>query len=191
MICRVCLLQVKKHAVICEQCSLIAHSKCAPAASRICDLRAQLLINSQYSENNNKPSSNSSPIDAYGNEIKIIQSDNSYPITPPKGRVNRGLIKSEEPTFSRFEPAMLNSSRPKSEGRVNTELLSKEKARDLSAIDGSAVRVALVVREEGKPPSHFVSLIILAWGKRTYGVTATGQLYWPWKIRSGISSTQF
>ena len=43
MICRVCLLNVKKSAAICSQCSLISHLKCAPNAPPTCDLRAQLL----------------------------------------------------------------------------------------------------------------------------------------------------
>lgn len=44
MICRVCLASVKKNAVICDHCSLIAHAKCAPDAAPTCDLRSQLLL---------------------------------------------------------------------------------------------------------------------------------------------------
>ncbi|EPQ56313.1 hypothetical protein GLOTRDRAFT_120867 [Gloeophyllum trabeum ATCC 11539] len=50
MMCRVCLQGVKKHAVLCEQCSLIAHSKCAANAPPTCDLRSQLLLFAQYAE---------------------------------------------------------------------------------------------------------------------------------------------
>lgn len=53
VICRVCLQSVKKSAVLCEQCSLIAHVKCATSAPPTCDLRAQLLLYAQYAENGN------------------------------------------------------------------------------------------------------------------------------------------
>ncbi|KAK6992189.1 cell division control protein [Favolaschia claudopus] len=63
MVCRVCLLNVKKSAVLCEQCSLIAHSKCAINAPPTCDLRAQLLLYAQYAEKGNPMSAYSNPLD--------------------------------------------------------------------------------------------------------------------------------
>ncbi|KAL0065795.1 Protein kinase of the Mitotic Exit Network [Marasmius tenuissimus] len=63
MICRVCLLNVKKSAVLCAQCSLICHSKCAINAPPTCDLRAQLLLYAQYAEKGNPSSVYSNPID--------------------------------------------------------------------------------------------------------------------------------
>lgn len=63
MVCRVCLLNVKKSAVLCEQCSLIAHSKCAVNAPPTCDLRAQLLLYAQYAEKGNPGSAYSNPLD--------------------------------------------------------------------------------------------------------------------------------
>ncbi|KAI1793538.1 Pkinase-domain-containing protein [Ganoderma leucocontextum] len=53
VICRVCLQSVKKSAVLCEQCSLIAHAKCASNAPPTCDLRSQLLLYAQYAESGN------------------------------------------------------------------------------------------------------------------------------------------
>ena len=53
MICRVCLGTVKKSAVICDRCSLIAHAKCAPDAAPTCDLRSQLLLYAQFAETGN------------------------------------------------------------------------------------------------------------------------------------------
>jgi hypothetical protein len=50
MTCRVCMQSVKKSAVICAECSLIAHQKCAMHAPLTCDLRAQFLM---YAESNN------------------------------------------------------------------------------------------------------------------------------------------
>jgi hypothetical protein len=64
MICRVCLLKVKKSAVLCAQCSLIAHSKCAVNAPPTCDLRAQLLQYAQYADKGLPGSAYSNPLDA-------------------------------------------------------------------------------------------------------------------------------
>jgi len=50
VICRVCLENVKKAAVLCAKCSLISHSKCAPNAPPTCDLRSQLLLYAHYAE---------------------------------------------------------------------------------------------------------------------------------------------
>ncbi|KAI0629135.1 hypothetical protein C8Q77DRAFT_1161317 [Trametes polyzona] len=62
VICRVCLQSVKKSAVLCEQCSLIAHARCSANAPPTCDLRAQLLLYAQYAENGS-PSHSYSPMD--------------------------------------------------------------------------------------------------------------------------------
>ena len=55
VICRVCNLHVKRSAVLCDQCSLIAHSKCAHSAPPTCNLRAQLLLYAQYAEKGSSP----------------------------------------------------------------------------------------------------------------------------------------
>jgi hypothetical protein len=52
MTCKVCQDSVKKSAVICETCSLIAHQKCACNAPPTCDLRAQLLLYASYAGSN-------------------------------------------------------------------------------------------------------------------------------------------
>jgi hypothetical protein len=41
--------------VLCDQCSLIAHSKCAPNAPPTCNLRAQLLLYAQYADKGTPP----------------------------------------------------------------------------------------------------------------------------------------
>ncbi|KAJ6545392.1 hypothetical protein B0H19DRAFT_999126, partial [Mycena capillaripes] len=66
MVCRVCLLNVRKSAVLCEQCSLIAHSKCAVDAPPTCDLRSQLQLYAQYTEKGNPRSTYSNPLDVLG-----------------------------------------------------------------------------------------------------------------------------
>jgi hypothetical protein len=65
MKCRVCLEGVKRSAVLCEQCSLIAHAKCAPHAPPTCDLRSQLLMYAQYAENGD-------PGSAYATAMEIL-----------------------------------------------------------------------------------------------------------------------
>ena len=46
---------VKKGAVLCSHCSLIAHSKCASRAPPTCDLRSKLLMHAQFAERGNSP----------------------------------------------------------------------------------------------------------------------------------------
>lgn len=62
MVCRVCLENVKKTAVLCAKCSLISHSKCAPNAPPTCDLRSQLLLYAHYAEQGNPASLYSNPL---------------------------------------------------------------------------------------------------------------------------------
>ncbi|KAH9913912.1 uncharacterized protein B0H18DRAFT_1047052 [Fomitopsis serialis] len=66
VICRVCNQGVKKSAVLCEQCSLICHAKCAPNAPPTCDLRAQLLLYAQYAETG-------SPTGQYSNPMELLE----------------------------------------------------------------------------------------------------------------------
>ncbi|KZT71958.1 hypothetical protein DAEQUDRAFT_80217 [Daedalea quercina L-15889] len=66
VICRVCNQGVKKSAVLCEQCSLICHAKCAPKAPPTCDLRAQLLLYAQYAETG-------SPTGQYSDPMELLE----------------------------------------------------------------------------------------------------------------------
>ncbi|KAI0084451.1 hypothetical protein BDY19DRAFT_997670 [Irpex rosettiformis] len=59
VVCRVCQLEVKRSAVLCSHCSLIAHSKCQHNAPPTCDLRSQLLLYAQYAEGGTPVSPNS------------------------------------------------------------------------------------------------------------------------------------
>lgn len=47
---------VKKGAVLCSHCSLIAHSKCAGRAPPTCDLRSKLLMHAHFAKRGNSPS---------------------------------------------------------------------------------------------------------------------------------------
>ncbi|KAG8868866.1 hypothetical protein FRC20_002678 [Serendipita sp. 405] len=53
VLCRVCHQSVKRSAVLCDECGLIAHSRCAADAPASCDIRAQLLLYTQYSHASN------------------------------------------------------------------------------------------------------------------------------------------
>uniref|UniRef100_V5E690 Protein kinase n=2 Tax=Kalmanozyma brasiliensis (strain GHG001) TaxID=1365824 RepID=V5E690_KALBG len=44
VVCKICREPVKKHAVLCEECGLVCHARCAVHAPSPCDLRAQLLL---------------------------------------------------------------------------------------------------------------------------------------------------
>ncbi|KAG6813166.1 hypothetical protein H0H92_013573 [Tricholoma furcatifolium] len=70
MVCRVCLSSVKKSAVLCAQCSLIAHSKCASDAPPTCDLRSQLLLYAKYAEKGHQSSVYSNPAEGLHNAAK-------------------------------------------------------------------------------------------------------------------------
>ncbi|PFH51771.1 hypothetical protein AMATHDRAFT_58237 [Amanita thiersii Skay4041] len=84
MRCRVCLTDVKKSAVICSQCSLISHSKCAPHAPPTCDLRAQLLLYAQYAEKTNPASVYHNPADALNGRPPVAMSDIPYVLHSPR-----------------------------------------------------------------------------------------------------------
>lgn len=114
MICRVCLLDVKKSAVICSQCSLISHSKCAPNAPPTCDLRAQLLLYAQYAEKGNPASLYQNPADALGsNRPSGALSDVPYVThsepSPPNDSVQPSSVQLS--TGFKFISAFRRSSR--------------------------------------------------------------------------------
>lgn len=78
MVCRVCLLNVKKSAVLCSECSLISHAKCAMNAPPTCDLRAQLLLYAQYAEKGNLTSIYSNPADDIHDKPMVSTPDVPY-----------------------------------------------------------------------------------------------------------------
>lgn len=42
--CKLCLQNVRKHAVFCEDCGLMCHARCARDTASVCDVRAQVLL---------------------------------------------------------------------------------------------------------------------------------------------------
>lgn len=120
MMCRVCLLNVKKSAVLCAQCSLISHAKCAINAPPTCDLRAQLLLYAQYAEKGNPGSVYSNPLDLLGESKRPgAMSDVPYVAHSASGRTSTdtppppspaGQTHSESPpTAYRFMAAFKRS----------------------------------------------------------------------------------
>ncbi|TFK39801.1 hypothetical protein BDQ12DRAFT_511749 [Crucibulum laeve] len=89
MVCRVCQLSVKKSAVLCAQCSLISHAKCADSAPPTCDLRAQLLLYAQYAEKGNPGSIYSNPAE-FLNDVqpKVAMSDVPYVAHSPRTSID-------------------------------------------------------------------------------------------------------
>ena len=53
--CRVCSQPVKKHAVICAECNLIAHARCSSSAPATCVIRAHFLEIADYSPSPDSP----------------------------------------------------------------------------------------------------------------------------------------
>ena len=87
VICRVCLQSVKKSAVLCEQCSLIAHARCSANAPPTCDLRAQLLLYAQYAESGN-PANSYSPM-----EILAAAAQGGPPTSPTSQTSDDGFSR--------------------------------------------------------------------------------------------------
>ncbi|OSD02934.1 Pkinase-domain-containing protein [Trametes coccinea BRFM310] len=87
VICRVCLQSVKKSAVLCEQCSLIAHARCSNNAPPTCDLRSQLLLYAQYAESGN-PAQPYSPM-----EILAAAAQGGPPTSPTSQTSDDGFSR--------------------------------------------------------------------------------------------------
>ena len=90
VLCRVCLQAVKRSAVVCEECALIAHSRCAPNAPPTCGLRTQLLQYANYSPQPDSPSA-----------LDILQhfTPSSSPV--PDSALSSEPIPAREPEVSR------------------------------------------------------------------------------------------
>ncbi len=104
MICRVCNQSVRRNAVLCEQCSLIAHSRCATNAAHTCDLRSQLLLYAQYAEHGTPPGPYANPL-----EFIAAHGGTGTPTTPmSEGAMSRtsvdASISSSPPSSSAHYP---------------------------------------------------------------------------------------
>ncbi|KII87368.1 hypothetical protein PLICRDRAFT_177128 [Plicaturopsis crispa FD-325 SS-3] len=167
MTCRVCLLSVKKSAVLCEQCSLIAHSKCAHNAPPTCDLRAQLLMYAQYAEKGNQGSPYGNPMDFLTSQQNIPTSptsDTSFVITPrasldgappPPTPAPAGVV--HPPTAYKFMAAFKRSRTSTSPERsqVSSTSQSQEPAKDTNKINKKKSKS--VLRKTGGRPHSLSS----------------------------------
>ena len=153
MHCRVCLLDVKKSAVICSQCSLISHSRCAPNAPPTCDLRAQLLLYAQYAEKGNPATLYQNPADALGSSRPTgASSDVPYvthpepspdPVQPSTGFKFISVFKrTSRPNLAEHTASVSTSQAPLASGeakvvRRKTAFLMRNKDRPHSLISNS------------------------------------------------------
>ncbi|KIK61777.1 hypothetical protein GYMLUDRAFT_42823 [Collybiopsis luxurians FD-317 M1] len=136
MVCRVCLLNVKKSAVLCAQCSLICHSKCAINAPPTCDLRAQLLLYAQYAEKGNPSSAYSNPADQLGDHPKSPMSDVPFVSHTPRTSLDTAppQLPSSTATGSAAHPPVafkfMNFKRPKVGYHSATDPVSSSPPQD-------------------------------------------------------------
>lgn len=124
MICRVCLLNVKKSAVLCSLCSLVSHAKCAINAPPTCDLRAQLLLYAQYAEKGNPASVYSNPAEILGDmgqnvamsDVPFVDHNSNH--TPrtsidspqsPHSQTSNNMVEHPPPTAFKFMAAFRRS----------------------------------------------------------------------------------
>ena len=128
MVCRVCLLNVKKSAVLCSQCNLISHTKCAKNAPPTCNLRAQLLLYAQYAEKGNPASVYSNPVDqlhdlpqnvAMSDVSFVEHSRASLETPPPQSPVSQDSPE-YPPTAFKFMAAFSRSRRNLSPGSATS-----------------------------------------------------------------------
>lgn len=96
----------------------------------------------------------------------------------------------------RYE-SMVNLGGGGSRNASASDLMQRESLVSTTSGDGgSAMRQSLIVREEGRAPTHFVSLIFCAYvctARVTHShgyLVAIRQLYRPWAIRRGLSSVE-
>ncbi|KAE9397077.1 hypothetical protein BT96DRAFT_996156 [Gymnopus androsaceus JB14] len=157
MVCRVCLLNVKKSAVLCAQCSLICHSKCAINAPPTCDLRAQLLLYAQYAEKGNPSSAYSNPADLLGDaQPKSPMSDVAF-VSHPTPRTSLDTAPPQlphSPTPGTNPPGafkFMNFKRPKVGHHSATDPLTLSS----SPSQEQMVRKPTVLRKghDDRPPS--------------------------------------
>ncbi|KAK2463521.1 hypothetical protein APHAL10511_004272 [Amanita phalloides] len=152
MRCRVCLSDVKKSAVICAQCSLISHSKCAHNAPPTCDLRAQLLLYAQYAEKGNPNSLYHNPADGLGSNRppgassdtpSVTQSDPSPSVNPAQPHTGFKFISVfKRSSRSHLEEHASSASVPQTLGdgkmvRKKTGFYIRNKERPRSTISNS------------------------------------------------------
>ncbi|KAF8630155.1 hypothetical protein AX15_003105 [Amanita polypyramis BW_CC] len=184
MLCRVCLMDVKKSAVICAQCSLIAHSKCTANAPPTCDLRAQLLLYAQYAEKGNSSSLYYNPADALGeNRALGALSDIPYVVHSDVSQSTPASNSTHPPTGFKFISAFKRS-------RSNVaEQNSPTSAQATSGDDKPAQRRTLFRARNKERPHSVTSNSTGVSSLRSANTAAESFSSGPDARRSRISST--
>ncbi|WWC66482.1 uncharacterized protein I206_100384 [Kwoniella pini CBS 10737] len=88
--CRVCMVDVKKQGVLCQDCGLIAHTSCASKASPRCDIHEQLALFAKQQE----ISHSLSPPRVASPQPSFEDRDGS-PFTALPGKILNGIIRSK------------------------------------------------------------------------------------------------
>lgn len=123
--------------------------------------------------------------------------DNDKP-RQPRGRFQseiEGMSTSRRARPTSYDELGQRPHRARFESMINLGVASSNaSASDIlsrDSLDGSLIRKTLVVREEGKPPTRFVSSISAICLTRIYQRfrTATGELYWAWTVWLRLSRT--
>ncbi|WVQ62332.1 uncharacterized protein L199_000471 [Kwoniella botswanensis] len=120
--CRVCLIDVKKSGVLCQDCGLIAHTSCASKASPRCDIHEQLALFTRQQEilQSLSPPRIASPQPSFSFENR----EGGTPLTALPAKLLNGIIRS------------------KSRGGLHSAGTSSPSQLDLNAIGGETRRKA-------------------------------------------------
>lgn len=100
VICRVCHQHIKRSGVLCEECGLIAHPRCAADAPPSCDIRAQLLLYAQYSQASTALEISTPTRESMSPVSSAPISIPSSPRVPPRNRRQSDAAYSSSPKFS-------------------------------------------------------------------------------------------
>lgn len=116
----------------------------------------------------------------------------------PRGRFHsdiNGSSSRRKPRPNSYDDAGAKPGRSRFESMVNLGTPSgPTSASDLMRRDGSAVKKTLIVREDGKPATQFVSVSLGSLVRPLLialnFLLATGKLHWTWTVRSGLSRVE-
>jgi hypothetical protein len=96
----VCHQSIKRTGVLCEECGLIAHPRCAADAPPSCDIRAQLLLYAQYSQASTALEISTPIRESMSPPASAPISIPSSPRMPPRNRRQSDATYSSSPKLS-------------------------------------------------------------------------------------------
>lgn len=95
-----CHQAIKRSGVLCEECGLIAHPRCAADAPPSCDIRAQLLLYAQYSQASTALEISTPTRESMSPASSTPISIPSSPRVPPRNRRQSDAAYSSSPKLS-------------------------------------------------------------------------------------------